>query len=72
MHTLGTPVLIFGAVAAWAVALVMAIGVFTSGSQWPALAVAAVAFGALGALPAWVVWRRRQQGQAWARELDQR
>jgi tetratricopeptide (TPR) repeat protein len=71
-YTLGNRVLMFGAVAAWAVALVMAVGVFTSGSQWPPLAVAAMAFGALGAVPAWIVRRRRRQVREWARELDQR
>ena len=71
-YVLGDRVLIVGAAAAWAVALVMAIGLFASGPQKLTLAVIAVGFAALGTLPVWIVRRRRAQGRAWARKWDQR
>ena len=72
MHTLGSPVLIFCAISAWSVALVLAIGVVVPGSDKLGLAVGFVGFAALGALPAWLVRRRRRQERAWASELASR
>ena len=69
MHTLGNPVLVFCVVAAWSVALIMAVGLVVPGPDKPALAVAFVGFAALGALPALTVRRRRSRDRAWAREL---
>jgi hypothetical protein len=61
MYTLGNPVLIFGAVAAWSVALVLLIGLAVPGSDKVGLAFGFVGFAALGALPMWVVLRRRRR-----------
>ena len=72
MHPLGNPVLIFCAISAWAVALVLAIGVVVPGSDKLGLAVGFVGFAALGALPAWVVRRRRQRDKTWTGELASR
>jgi Flp pilus assembly protein TadD len=72
MHTLGNPVLMFAAIAAWSVALVLLIGVVVPGSDKLGLAIGFVGFAALGALPAWVVRRRRQRDKAWANELASR
>ncbi len=60
MHVLGNPVLIFCAAAAWSVALVLAIGEAVPGSDKTALAIGFIVFAAVGALPAWVVVRRRR------------
>ena len=72
MHTLGNPVLMFAAIAAWSVALVLLVGVVVPGSDKLGLAIGFVGFAALGALPAWVVRRRRQRDKAWANELASR
>jgi hypothetical protein len=61
MYTLSNPVLIFGAVAAWSVALVLLIGVAVPGSDKVGLAFGFVGFAPLGALPMWVVLRRRRR-----------
>jgi Flp pilus assembly protein TadB len=68
-HTLGNPVLIFCAMAAWSVALILIIGVVVPGPDKLGLAIAFIGVAALGALPAWVVRRRRQRDKAWAIEL---
>jgi hypothetical protein len=69
MHTLGNPVLIFCAISAWSVALVLLIGVVVPGSDKLGLAIGFVGFAALGALPAWVVRGRKRQDKAWATQL---
>ncbi len=64
MHTLGNPVLVFCAISAWSVALVLLIGVVVPGSDKVGLAIGFVGFAALGALPAWVVRCRRKRDRA--------
>ena len=70
MHTFGNPVLIFCAISAWSVALIVGMGLFLPGSQKVPLAIAFVVFTALGALPVWTVRLRREQARAWARDLE--
>jgi Flp pilus assembly protein TadD len=68
IHTLGIPVLIFCAIAAWSVALLLAVGLVLPGSDKLALAIGFAGFTALGALPAGTVIRRRRRTKAWARQ----
>jgi Flp pilus assembly protein TadD len=68
-HSLGNPVLVFGAIAAWAVALVLVVEQFRPDPHRVALTLGFVVFAALGAWAAWVVQRRRKQDKLWADEL---
>jgi ABC-type branched-subunit amino acid transport system permease subunit len=62
-------VLVFGAIAAWAVALVLVVEQFRPDPHRVALTLGFVVFAALGAWAAWVVQRRRKQDKLWADEL---
>ncbi len=61
VYALGTPVVIFCAVAAWSVALILLIGLVVPGSDKLALALVFPVFAGLGAFPVWVVLRRRRR-----------
>ena len=69
MHALSNSLLIFGAVAAWSVALMMAIVLIRPGSSKLGVAIALVACAGVGGLAVWTVRRRKQKGKAWARAL---
>ena len=69
VHTLGNPLLVFCAIAAWAVALVLLVGQVRPDPDRLALALGFVVFAALGAWPVWVVQRRRKRDKVWADEL---
>ena len=69
MHAISNSLLIFGAVAAWSVALMMVIVLVRPGSSKPGVAIAFVVCAALGGLAVWTVRRRKQKGRAWARAL---
>jgi tetratricopeptide (TPR) repeat protein len=61
-HVIGTRVVLFGAAAAWSVALISLVGTVVPGPDKAATAVGFVVFTAIAAWPTIVVVRRRRQG----------